>query len=690
MRHWPFGETSRLILFGLIFGAVAIFGMMVPVQRAAGVILDPRTIIVLMAAVFGGPVAGGISGAMAAAYRIFLGGNGALGGVLVIAVALACGLAFRYLHARGRVRHGALQFLALGAFTHLWALVIAVGLYPVLAPAGYVAFAVPYLGIYSAGTVILGVLLQDVQHHHQTETALRASEERLRAAYEGMPVGIVEIDFQGVIHAVNSAAERIFACKAEEVVGKDLSIFMPEGRLDAYGGDVSAFLSQEVAPYIGQQKEVTGRRLNGEEFPLLAGAGEFRVGGKRYLIMLSSDQTEFKAMEQKLLRSQRMEAVGQLTGGIAHDFNNILGIVLGNLELLQEEAKAYPGFLKRIRSALKGAQRGAEITRKLLSFSRGTQSEGELVAINDSLTEMLPLIARSLTVSIQLEQHLGENVWPVVADQGDLQDAILNLAINARDAMPDAGKIIIETENRTVDEEFARGHEQMAQGEYAVISFSDTGSGMTEDVKARAFEPFFSTKAEGRGTGLGLSMVYGFVARTGGHIDLYSEPGRGTTFRIYLPRATSSVATASVDLSPVQLPAGDETILVVDDETALIEIAADILASLGYRVLQASDEVQAIRILEGPEQVDLLFTDVVLPERQDGYRLVQRARALRPEIRVLLTSGFTRRREAATSGDDAGLPDLMQTLLVKPYSRADLAQAVRRALDAGPPADDQA
>ena len=688
MRHWPFGENSRVVLFGLIFGGVAIFGMMAPVQRAAGVILDPRTIIVLMASVFGGPVAGGISGAMAAGFRVFLGGAGAIGGVLVIIIAFLCGLAFRRLHQTGRVKLGALQFLVLGAFTHLLALVIAVGLYPVLAPEGYFAFAVPYLGIYSTGSVILGVLLQDLQHHYETERALRASEERLRAAYEGIPVGIVEIDFNGIIHAINRAAEKIFLCSAEEVIGKEMSIFMPEGRLDNYGGNLSAFLSQEVVPYIGQQKEVIAKRLNGEEFPLLGGAGEFSVGGKRFLIMLSSDQTELKAMEQKLLRSQRMEAVGELTGGIAHDFNNILGIVLGNLELLEEEAKTYPGFTKRIKSALKGAQRGAEITRKLLSFSRGTQSHGELVSINDTLTEMSPLISRSLTVSIQLEPHLGKDVWPVVADRGDLQDALLNLAINARDAMPDGGKIIIETENRIVDEEFARNHEQMAQGDYAVISFSDTGSGMTEEVKAHAFEPFFSTKAEGKGTGLGLSMVYGFVKRSRGHIDLYSELGRGTTFRIYLPRATLSATTVATGGQPAPLPVGEETILVVDDEAALTEIANDILSSLGYRVLQASDEPEAIRILEGPDHIDLLFTDVVLPGRQDGYRLVEGARKLRPEIRVLLTSGFSGKREAATSGHDAAVSGLMQTLLVKPYSRSDLAQAVRRALDAEPPADD--
>jgi PAS domain S-box-containing protein len=524
-------------------------------------------------------------------------------------------------------------------------------------------------------------MLKEIHDHRQTEKTLRENEERYRAVYEGMPVGIVETDFDGVIMGFNKAAEKIFGCSAEEAIGNDLRMLMPEGRVEKYGVDLTEFFKREVVPYVGQQKEAIGRRANGEEFPMLGGAGEYTAGGKRFLILMSLDQTDYKAMEQKLMRAQRMEAIGQLTGGIAHDFNNILGITIGNLELLEEEAKDYPQFVRRVHAALKGAHRGSEITRKLLSFSRGPQSRGEKVSINDVLNEMLPLLSQSLTASIRVKPHLGKDIWPVLIDRGDLQDGVLNLALNARDAMSAGGTIVIETENRTVEEDVVHEHGLLKRGDYAVISVSDSGVGMPDDVRARVFEPFYSTKAEGKGTGLGLSMVYGFVKGSGGHIDVYSEVGKGTTFRIYLPRATSSKLAAAASDDSMPVPNGNEKILIVDDEEGLLDIAAEFLTSLGYRVLMASSQVDALRILEGDEHIDLLFTDIVLPGHMDGYGLAEAAHKLRPGIRILAASGFSKRWKAADDDDSKPPSDLVQSLLVKPYSRKDLARAVRRALD---------
>jgi len=386
-------------------------------------------------------------------------------------------------------------------------------------------------------------------------------------------------------------------------------------------------------------------------------------------------------LEQKLRQSQKMEAVGQLTGGIAHDFNNILGIVMGNLELLKRRVSNDETISPLVAAALDGVDRGAAITRKLLIYSRDDAGEEKLVLINEYVKGMEELIAKSLTVSIHTTTHLAENIWPVKVNIGDLQDALLNLSLNARDAMSDGGDLIFETSNKELDEEYVKCNPQAQAGEFVMLSISDTGRGMTAETREKAIEPFFTTKKAGKGTGLGLSMVYGFVQRSGGHIKIYSEVGEGTTIRIYLPRADENGKIENEEPIKNVLPRGDETILVVDDEQAMIKAASENLEFLGYKIITAKTGKQALKLFDTNKNIDLLFTDIIMPGEMDGYQLALTAHEMRPSLKVLLTSGFIKKSEKYVNGEEKYLSELLSHLLDKPYNQRELADAVRKALD---------
>ena len=374
--------------------------------------------------------------------------------------------------------------------------------------------------------------------------------------------------------------------------------------------------------------------------------------------------------------------LGQLTGGIAHDFNNLLGIIIGNLEIMKRIAKGDEKILGRVETALKGARRGAELTKSLLGISRQDAGSTKAVSLNDLITEMREIIAKSLTGKIEVQTYLAGDLDLTEIDAGDFEDTILNLSINARDAMPLGGNLIIETSNALLDEGYVKLNPDATPGNYVMLAISDTGTGMSAETLDQVFEPFYTTKEKGKGTGLGLSMVYGFVRRSGGHIKIYSEIGNGTTIRLYLPRSAAAVAATGRAGAPGDepLPGGDETVLVVDDETYLIDIAVHHLEDLGYRTLSADSAKRALEILEGEAGIDLLFSDVVMPGGMDGFDLAKEALGRYPDLRVLLTSGFTARLEETQTGD-AQTKALAAALLGKPYERGELARRVRKVLD---------
>jgi PAS domain S-box-containing protein len=383
--------------------------------------------------------------------------------------------------------------------------------------------------------------------------------------------------------------------------------------------------------------------------------------------------------EEALRQAQKMETLGQLTGGVAHDFNNLLQIVTGNLEILQRNLPEGEGRLRRAaENAARGAERAAVLTQRLLAFSRRQPLTPKPIDPNKLLAGMSELVHRTLGETIEVETVLASGLWRVEADPHQLENAILNLAVNARDAMPGGGKLTIETANTHLDRAYVAQNAEVTAGQYVVICVSDTGAGMDEETVSRAFEPFFTTKEVGKGTGLGLSMVYGFVKQSGGHLKIYSERGEGTTVKIYLPRLIGHAAEEE-EAEEAFAPEGarEETILVCEDDDDVRTYSVEVLRELGYRVLEAHDGPSALRLLERQEgRVDLLFTDVVLPGGMTGAVLAQQARELRPDLKVLFTTGYARNAIVHHGRLDPGVE-----LITKPFSYSDLANRVRDLLD---------
>jgi PAS domain S-box-containing protein len=413
---------------------------------------------------------------------------------------------------------------------------------------------------------------------------------------------------------------------------------------------------------------------------------ENRVQAEQALLALNeslesrvAEEVERRSQSEEALRQlQKMETVGQLTGGIAHDFNNLLQIIAGNLDMVQRSLPADSGRLARsIDNAMKGANRAAVLTQRLLAFSRRQPLSPKVLDANKLVTGMSEMLHRTLGENYSLETVLASGLWRVEADPNQLESAILNLAVNARDAMPGGGKLTIETANTHLDRTYTDLHSGTVPGQYVVICVSDTGEGMDRDAIERAFEPFYTTKGVGKGTGLGLSMVYGFVKQSGGHIKIYSEPGQGTSVKIYLPRYLGPQGDADDGLGDQHIPEGDPeaTILVCEDDEDVRALSADSLRSLGYQVLEAADGEAALQLLEEEAAVDLLFTDVVLPG-MTGAVLAKQARALRPTIKVLFTTGYARNAIVHHGRLDPGVE-----LLSKPFTYSELAIRIREMLD---------
>ncbi len=391
--------------------------------------------------------------------------------------------------------------------------------------------------------------------------------------------------------------------------------------------------------------------------------------------------TALQEAEEALRHSQKMETVGQLTGGVAHDFNNLLQIVVGNLDVVQRNLPTDSARLERaVASAMNGAQRAAALTQRLLAFSRRQPLAPERLDPNRLIGGMSDLLHRTLGETIEVETVQAARVWPIEVDANQLENAILNIAVNARDAMPDGGKLTIELANTHLDADYAMREAEVVPGQYVLICLSDTGSGMSDDALGRAFEPFFTTKEVGRGTGLGLSMVYGFIKQSGGHVRIYSEQGHGTTVKIYLPRFLGEPDGERPEVRALPIPEAEqgETILVCEDDDNVRAYTVEALRDLGYSVVEAADGPAALAILDAnPGRIDMLFTDVVLPAGMTGAVLAREAVARRPALKVLFTTGYARNAIVHHGRLDPGVE-----LLPKPFTYAALAAKIRDMLDA--------
>jgi signal transduction histidine kinase len=431
-----------------------------------------------------------------------------------------------------------------------------------------------------------------------------------------------------------------------------------------------------VSGTIGEEAAVEAMRFGAHDFMpkgnltrlLPAIARELREAAIR---------AEHRVIEQRLRQAQKMEAMGQLTGGVAHDFNNLLGVIVGNIDLLAATVRENPAQAELAEAALASALRGAELTKRLLAFSRQQPLMTQVIDINARLPDMIAMLERTLGEAIQVVPELARGLWLVRADPSQLEDALLNLAINARDAMPEGGILTIATTNARLDEHHAAIQGRVRPGDYVTLSVTDTGIGMTPEIIERAVEPFFTTKEPGKGTGLGLSMIYGFAKQSGGHLNIYSEIGVGTTVRLYLPREAEAAGAAdAAAAAPGEAPKGGEAILVVDDNEDLRRVATRQLSGLGYRVTGVGDGPTALALIEAGECYDLLFTDIGLPAGMNGFELADRVRQKLPAIKVLFTTGYGTqgRRNGSGEADPA-------SVLQKPYRSRELAERVRAMLD---------
>ena len=384
---------------------------------------------------------------------------------------------------------------------------------------------------------------------------------------------------------------------------------------------------------------------------------------------------EGEAAAAQMRQMQKMEAVGQLTGGIAHDFNNMLAVIMGGITLaLRRMAKGEAGAEQYLNGALDGAQRASTLVKRLLAFARQQPLEPSVIDVNKFITSMSELTARALGEQIRIENVLAAGLWKAMADPSQLESSILNLCVNARDAMPDGGKLTVESANTSLDDDYVRLHPGVAAGQYVMIAVTDTGSGMDPDVAAKAFDPFFTTKAAGKGTGLGLSQVYGFVKQSGGHLKLYSEPGQGTTVKIYLPRHYGEARTAPAAQAAESERPGSGAVLLVEDEESVRSVVAANLRELGYEVVEAPNAREALAELANGRTFDLLLTDIVMPDT-NGRKLADAAVQVQQGLKVLFMTGFTKNAVVHNGIVDPGV-----SLLTKPFSIEQLSRAVRRAL----------
>ena len=519
--------------------------------------------------------------------------------------------------------------------------------------------------------------VHDITARKAAEKHLAQMEGRYRGLLEAAPDAMVVVNQGGEIVLLNVQAEKQFGYSRDELVGQKVKNIIPEGFAERLVADGTRSAADALAQQIGMGIELSARRKDGSEFPIEIMLSPLESTEGILVTAAIRDISGRKHLEAQLQQSRKLEAIGHLAGGIAHDFNNILAVILGYGELAQQQMGPEHPARERIDEMVNAAERAAGLTRQLLAFSRQQVVQPKVLDLNTIVADTQKMLGRLIGEDVDVVIHTALGLGAVKADPGQIEQVILNLAVNARDAMPKGGRLTLETANVEFDEGYATAHPPATPGRYVLLAVSDTGIGMDEETKSRIFEPFFTTKPMGEGTGLGLATVYGIVKQSDGFIWVYTEPGRGTTFKIYLPRVDEEATASSAWTAPAQASGGTETILVAEDTEALGRMIRTTLEGRGYTVLLASDGEAALKLArEHTGPIHLLLTDVVMP-KMGGGEMGKQLSALRPGIRVLYMSGYT---DGVIS--QHGVLKEGVHLLQKPFTGRKLAQAVREALDA--------
>lgn len=513
----------------------------------------------------------------------------------------------------------------------------------------------------------------DIGERKKAEEALRSSQSFFQLILNSVPISIAYVEKDETITFANQNYLDWFRVRQPELIGKKIRHITSEESYRIIRPWIDKVLAGEMVTYsVGAEQDMQDFELEVTYIPHRDDSGDV-IG----FFSVVQDMTLHRRLEAELRQAQKMEAVGQLTGGVAHDFNNLLSIIVGNLQLLSRPLQGQEKLMELVDSALKAALRGADLTKRLLSLSRRQVLEPRLLDVNELVMEMDELLRRTLGNSVDIETRFEKNLHPATIDPGQLENALLNLAINARDAMPEGGQLLIETSNLSIPESGSPEFPRATPGEYVFLAVSDTGCGMPSDVADRAFEPFFTTKDVGKGSGLGLSMVHGFVEKSGGFTSIRSNVGVGTRVRLLFPMADDDTASSEQQIIEIEMPRGDECILVVEDDNEVRKTTIALLSDLGYQVLEAGDGPSALRMLGAHPEIDLLFSDVMMPGGMRGPVLAQKAGEIRPDLPVLFATGFAE-STIMYKGVEAG-PD---SVICKPYGHDELARKIRRVLDA--------
>jgi PAS domain S-box-containing protein len=526
------------------------------------------------------------------------------------------------------------------------------------------------------------VVFRDITERKYAEESLLESERKLQAITDAASDAIVLIDEEEKIVYWNPAACRLLGYQPEEIAGKSIIEVIPPRFREAHTKAFRRFVETGQGALLGKTYEVAALKKDGAEIPIELSISGIRLKGTWHSAGVIRDISERKKLEQQLLQSQKMEAVGQLAGGIAHDFNNILSAIFGYGDILRIKMKKDDPLRANVEHLLEAANRAAHLTKSLLAFSRQQILHARPTNLVEVIRRVERLLRRVIGEDIELKTVFKQETATVNADGSQLEQVFMNLAINARDAMRHGGSFVIETDTIELDDSFIRAHGYGERGWYALVSVADTGTGMDEATRKRIFEPFFTTKELGKGTGLGLSIVYGIIKQHRGYINVYSEPGEGTTFRIYLPLITmeGESRTPAAGIPEEKLPGGTETVLVAEDDETLRKLSHTVLEEYGYRVIEAEDGADAVnKFLMHKDIIKLVILDMIMPKK-NGREVYQEIKKVQPDVKALFVSGYTADKRISEELLERGVEFLM-----KPMSPMDLLKKVRAVLGSGSP-----